>query len=215
MEIIVQGNGVKDCKPDCIKMNFEFKIKDKDYNNCLDKGAKITSDYIRFLVDKGFKRDDVKTLKFNVSRENVYNEQLRKYQLGDFVYSYKCYAIFDYDLKRMATIMTESAEMIDYPNISVEFSLKDNKKAVNELMTLAYKDAESQASVIAEASGKKLKDCIKTSFEPFTDTLCRDIESVAMFAKCTATSTAYSLEEIFIPEDIHLEFTLYTIWIAE
>ena len=214
MEIKVNGIGEKSFKPDVIKFSFTFNIKRKAYQSCLADGSKNVENYIGYLTGKGFVKDEIKTDRFNVHRERVYNEKTRQYGEGDFVFSFSCELTIKYDLDLMSQIMEETSKMKECPTYRVDFGLKNEKKAIDELMTLAYKNAENQAKVIAKASGKTLKDCVKVSFEPFDDVMTREyagVDSVMYKSK----SASESIQNIFVPKDVELDFTLYTLWIAE
>ena len=214
MEIKVQGIGEKSFKPDYIKFNFSFKIKRKTYELALLDGTKSVESYINYLKSKGFKKEDIKTDSFNIHRERVYCESEKKYKDGDFIFSFACEMGFDYDLDLMSQIMEETSKIDECPTYKINFALKNEKESIDELMTLAYQHAESQAKVIAKASGKTLKDCVKVSFEPFeNETQVNYAYGEKMLSKCSATSD--SIQEIFVPKDIQLDFTLYTLWIAE
>ena len=214
MEIKVQGIGEKSFKPDYIKFNFSFNIKRKTYELALSDGTKVVEDYINYLKSKGFKKEDIKTDSFNIHRERVYCENEKKYKEGDFVFSFSCEIGFDYNLDLMSKIMEETSKIKECPTYKINFALKNEKESIDELITLAYKHAEYQAKVIAKASGKTLKDCVKVSFEPFeNETHVNYAYGERMLSKCSATSD--SIQEIFVPKDIQLDFTLYTLWIAE
>ena len=217
MEIKVKGIGEKSFKPDVIKFSFTFNIKRKTYKACLADGTKNVEDYFKYLTSKGFVKEEIKTDNFNVHRERIYNEELRKYEEGDYVFSFYCNLIVKYDLDLMSQIMEETAKIKECPTYRLDFGLKNEKKAIDELMSLAYKNAEYQAKVIAKASGKKLKDCVKVSFEPFDETMTNSYEHMDLMADkaCSKRSTAESIQNIFVPKDVELDFTLYTLWITE
>lgn len=215
MEIKVKGIGEKSFKPDVIKFSFTFNIKRKAYQSCLADGSKNVENYIGYLTGKGFVKDEIKTDRFNIHRERVYNEKTRQYEEGDFVFSFSCELTIKYDLNLMSQIMEETSEMNECPTYRVDFGLKNEKKAIDELMTLAYKNAENQAKVIAKASGKTLKDCVKVSFEPFDNVMTREYCHSADSVMYKSKSASESIQNIFVPKDVELDFTLYTLWIAE
>lgn len=216
MEIKVRGLGEKSFKPDIIKFKFTFNIKRKTYKACLADGSKSVEDYFKFLISKGFIKENIKTNNFNIRRESIYNEEKRKYEEGDFVFSFTCNLTIKYDLELMSQIMEETAKIKECPTYRIDFGLKNEKKAIDELMSLAYKNAEYQAKIIAKASGKNLKDCLKVSFEPFEDAMSCGYDNMEMMSKQAPYDvTKESIQNIFIPKDIELEFNLYTLWLAE
>jgi len=111
MEIKVKGIGEKSFKPDVIRFSFTFNIKRKTYKACLADGTKNVEDYFKYLTSKGFVKEEIKTDNFNVHRERIYNEELRKYEEGDYVFSFYCNLIVKYDLDLMSQIMEETAKI--------------------------------------------------------------------------------------------------------
>ncbi len=214
MEIKVKGVGEKSFKPDVIKFSFSFNIKRKTYKTCLADGTKNVEDYFKYLQSKGFVKEEIKTNNFNIHRERVYNEQTRKYEEGDYFFSFSCGLTIKYDLDLMSQIMEETAKIKECPTYRIDFALKNEKKAIDELMTLAYKNAEYQAKTIAKASGKTLKDCVKVSFEPFDEVVFNGYDSMDMMVK-SKSSASESIQNIFVPKDIELDFTLYTLWVTK
>jgi len=211
MEIKVKGVGEKKVKPDAIKFYITFGVKRADYEICLADGTKNVDNYFEFLEKQGFNRKDIKTKNFNIHKEKLYNETTRKYDEGDYVFEFCCELQFDYDLTKMSVVLNESTKLQESPTLKVEFVLKDEKKQIQELMALAFQDAQEQASVIARASGKDLKDCLKTSFEPFDEHIGNSYDGM----RATCGASRMPLEEIFVPDDIELSFTLYTLWEAQ
>ena len=212
MEIKVTGVGEKSYKPDSIEFNFSFNIKRKTYNQCLEQGTKSVEDYFKFLTLKGFNKEEIQTNSFNIHRERNYNNETKKYEDGDYVFSFNCKLAIDYDLKMMAQIMEETSKIKECPTYRIDFTIKDEKYAIDELMALAYKNAEYHAQIIARASGKTLKDCVKVSFEPFEGVSSNCYEGERLAKGCASTET---IENIFVPKDIELDFELHTLWIAE
>ena len=79
---------------------------------------------------------------------------------------------------------------------------------------------KDKAKVIAEAAGLSLKRCLKVDFKPFTETIISNsnlnevyAENSARFAKASSASEVVS--KTFIPEDIQVSQTLYSLWLAE
>ena len=215
MEIKVRGVGEKSFRPDAIKFKFQFSIKRSEYNQCLEDGTKNVENYFNFLKTKGFNKEELKTQSFNIYRETHYNDKTKKYDEGDFVFSFVCELIMDYNLELMAQIMEETSKINECPTYKVDFTLKDEKQAIDELMKLAYKHAEYQANVISKASGKVLKDCVNVSFEPFEGSLSNSYGNMKMMAERCCANSVDSIQNIFVPKDVELSFEVYTLWVAE
>ncbi|MBQ8425783.1 MAG: SIMPL domain-containing protein [Clostridia bacterium] len=219
MDIIVEGNGVKYFKPDQITINFDFKTVEKTYDQALENGAINVEKYLNLLISLGFKKEDLKTRSFRVSEERHYDESKRIYVADGFAYSQSAKLTFDYDMERMSTLMEETSKFKNAPIYRISFNIKDNKQAQEELLALAYEDALLQANALAKASGTKVVTCKTVSFQPF------DAErgySSSMYdgaimskAKCCSDNARQAIQNVFIPEDVEVDMTIYCQFIAE
>ena len=211
MDIIVQGVGTKSFKPDLIIVSFSFKTIQKDYESALAEGVKNVESYLKLLESMDFDKKDVKTLSFRVSENRVYNESTRKYDFDGFMFTQNAELKFDYDMKRMSKLMEQTSKLKNAPVCKLDFSIKDSKQAEEELIALAYQEAEFQAKAIAKASGKEVKECVKVSFEPFnaeTTSRSRYDAEYACMSKCSS-GVADSIQNIFVPEDVEVSHSLY------
>ena len=75
-------------------------------------------------------------------------------------------------------------------------------------------DALSKASAIALAANKKLKDCVKVDFKPFTSSY---VSETSLYSKDMAIrgSISEAIVNTFTPEDIAVFENLYCLWITE
>lgn len=218
MDIMVQGVGTKSFTPNLIVVSFSFRTLKKDYESALAEGVKNVENYLELLKKLGFDKKDVKTLSFRVAENRVYNESTRKYDQDGFIFTQNAELKFDYDMKRMSKLMEETSKLKNAPSCNLDFSIKDSKQAEEDLIELAYKEAEFQAKAIAKASGKTLKECVKVSFKPFEAEITsrsRYDADYACKAKMCASSAAESIQNIFVPEDVELSHSLYCLFVAE
>ena len=215
MEIYVNGKGVKLYKPNQISINFTFEQKENDYDVALDKGTQKVYEYFKLLESLGYEKEQVKTWSFRVTESKIYNESTRKYEKDGFVFKQEASLKFDYDMKKLTKLMEETSKQPNPPTYSIRFDLKDNKQAEEEIIALAYKEAEFQANAVAKASGKEIKECVKISFEPFEHAFMSETTyERAMYSKECASfgSVSERIEQTFVPEDIHVSKTVYCIF---
>ena len=99
MNIIVQGDGEKNFKPDQIVLDFDFKTSNKNYNEALELGVKNVEIYLDMLISMSFKKEDFKTHSFRVSEDKHYDEQVRKYVKDGYVFTQSVQLKFEYDSK--------------------------------------------------------------------------------------------------------------------
>ena len=115
--------------------------------------------------------------------------------------------------------MYETSIQENPPVYRINFKVKENSELESEVIGLAFKDAEFQASAIAKAAGKSLKGCIKTSFQPFDSdpVSATEYDGVNRRMDCCAKASfnSSSIETVFTPEDVELDKEIYCEFIAE
>lgn len=215
MEIITTGIGEESYKPDQIILTLTFAFKDTLYDEVLENGTKSVLDFVNNILYKyGFSEEDIKTKSFIIKEEQKYNEETRSYDFDGYSYNQTVILKFDYELDKLTNMMKDISKLSNPPYYKIEFSLKDEEKVKKELISKAYNDAKEKANIIALASNKKLKDCIKVSFKPLdVDFLSlTSLDNSAMYLKEASMSL---MNKIFTPEDITLSETIYCLWISE
>lgn len=218
MDIIVEGVGEKNYKPNKITLNFDFKTTKKDYKDALNYGVRYVEKYFELLNSLGFDKEQIKTRSFRVSEDRHYDNKKNDYVFDGYVFSQSATLEFDYDMKKMSEIMDRTSKEENPPIYRISFGVKDDKKVEEEIIALAYTEAEFQANAIAKASGKKVKECVRVSFEPF-DTLPvsatrYDTEGYVTRSKCCMNASE-SIQNVFVPEDVVVSKTIYCQFITE
>lgn len=216
MEIYTQGIGEKRFSPEEIKINFNFKIHAKTYEQTLNEGIKKVDEFTKLLKKLNFKRETFKTLAFRVYEETKYDKGKQKDVLVGYIYNHDASLIFDYDMKRLSSLIQEISKLKDGPKANISFSLKNEDRAKSACIDKAYKNAKTKAEAIAKSAGKKLLECKKVSFESFDE----KVESATKFngmAKMALQDSysMHSIENIIVPQDIEVSQELYCLWVAE
>lgn len=215
MEIITTGIGEESYKPDQIILTLTFVFKDNLYDEVLENGTKSVLDFVNNILYKyGFSENDIKTKSFIIKEEQKYNEETRSYDFDGYSYNQTVILKFDYELEKLTNMMKDISKLSNHPYYKIEFSLKDEEKVKKELISKAYNDAKEKANIIALASNKILKDCIKVSFKPLdVDFLSlTSLDNSAMYLK---EASMPLMNKIFTPEDITLSENIYCLWISE
>ena len=219
MDIVVMGKGKVNFKPDQIVINFDFNVKEKTYEQVLQQGTAGVEKYLNLLLSLGFKKEDFKTRSFRVSENREYDNMKRIYVSKGFVFNQSARIKFDYDMEKLSQLMEKTSAFDDAPAYRIDFAIKDEKSAEEELLKLAYKDAEMQAKFIASASGKELKDCVKVSFEPFDEKLTSESRlgsnEMMYCAKASARAVSDSIQTVFVPEDVVVEKEIYCLFVTK
>ena len=219
MKIIVEGNGEKSYKPNQVVLVFDFKTANVNYNKALELGVKNVAEYLEFLLSMGFEKESFKTQSFRVSEDRHYDEQTRKYIKDGYVFTQCAKIEFEFDMVRLSKLMEKTAEFENPPIYRINFNVKEEKQANEELLGLAYEDALFQATAIAKASGTTITGCKRVSFQPFdfSENMSHSSLDGAIMrnAKCCAAGTSESIQNTFVPEDVVLKQTVYCEFDAE
>ena len=145
MEIYTQGIGEKRFSPEEIKINFNFKIHAKTYEQTLNEGIKKVDEFTKLLEKLNFKRETFKTLAFRVYEETKYDKEKQKDVLVGYIYNHDASLIFDYDMKRLSSLIQEISKLKDGPKANISFSLKNEDKAKSACIDKAYKNVNGEA----------------------------------------------------------------------
>lgn len=218
MEIIVEGRGIDYISPDQVIINFNFVSYGKNYNEVLEIGCKNVIYFINdVLVKNNFKDDDLKTRNFVIREETKYNEDTRKYDVDGYSFNQNAVLKFDYDKDKLSFIVDSISKLDEFVKYQINFGIKNEKKHKKKIVKIAYNDALEQAKAISLAAGVNLGECVKVSFEPFTNSFISDskLNTEFVHAKCSNLEVNNILAKTFTPEDIELNCHLYCLWYAE
>lgn len=229
MDIMVQGEGKKLYKPDELEINLNFYVNDMSYESVLKKGTESVEEFINVVLDElNIDKEKLKTRNFRISRNIRYNYQEKRQIDNGFDFNQNATITMEYNTETISKFMDEVSKLKNAPKYNMNFTIKDKESAKKEVMAEAYNKAQEKAEIIATASGKKLKDCIKVDFRPFAENIysnsnLSDIdfmlneESVkgAMPERAMRKTTSEVLQSTFTPEDVEIRETLYCLWITE
>lgn len=212
MRLHIEGNAEAKYKPEIVSFKFNYKMSDEKKVKCMTEGIKNVKKYIDYLIDKGFKKEDVQTENFKIYRESIRKKENDKYVYvdGDYIFQYSFELTFDYNLDLISKIIDETEKMSNAPTYQIFFGLKNTKQYMEELMTAAYNDAEYKAGIFAKASGGQKMKCLEIDFD--RNNYRRDFFS---FNTPIDNLSEPKIKEIFSPEDITLDFSLNSIWDIE
>lgn len=218
MEIIVEGKGSEFFTPDEVILNLNFQIKGATYEDVLTKGSNAVLEFVNNLLLKlGFSKEDMKTRNFIIKEDTKYNEVTRKYDFDGYSYNQSSIVRFDYDIKKVASIMEQCAILSNPPYCHIDFGIKDEKEPRKSVLSKAYQDAKDKAEAIAIASGKQLQKCMKIDFQPFTTNYNSNsrLGNEMFYSEKAIKGSADVITNIFTPEDVEISEKLYCLWIAE
>lgn len=120
--------------------------------------------------------------------------------------------ISEYDLDLIASLVSGTAKFSTPPNYEINFGLKDEDCAKEEILALAYKNAENQAKAIAIASGKQIDECVSVSFDSFQEKVFSNTNFGVTRDMVKLSSTIEDIKVTFVPADVVIEKTIHCIF---
>ena len=229
MDIIVEGVGKKFYSPDEVEINLDFYTRADSYERALENGTKNVENFIDDVLEKmDFNKEIMKTRSFRVYEEKQYNYDIKKYIKSGYAYTQQANIKFNYSMNIIAEFMDMVSKLKNPPKYHLLFNVKDIKGCKDEVLAEAYNKAKEKAETIAKAAGKELKECVKTNFIPFEESVVSrsSLNSQDMYMEkeqsfgasnfdmAKKTGVQDTIQTIFTPEDIEITETLYCLWIT-
>ena len=229
MDIIVEGVGKKFYNPDEVEMKLDFYTRADSYEKALENGTKNVQSFINDVLERmNFNKEIMKTRSFRVYEEKQYDYDRKKYIKLGYAYTQQANIKFNYSINIIAEFMDMVSKLKNPPKYHLLFNVKDIKGCKDEVLAEAYNKAKEKAETIARAAGKELKECVKTNFIPFEESVVSrsSLNSQDMymekeqsfgastFGMAKKTGVQDTIQTIFTPEDIEITETLYCLWIT-
>lgn len=175
-----------------------------------------------------FNKEIMKTRSFRVYEEKQYNYDIKKYIKLGYAYTQQANIKFNYSMNIIAEFMDMVSKLKNPPKYHLSFNVKDIKGCKDEVLAEAYNKAKEKAETIARAAGKELKECVKTDFMSFEESVVSrsSLNSQDMYMEkeqsfgasnfdmAKSTGVQDTIQTIFTPEDVEITETLYCLWIA-
>lgn len=215
MQIIVEGKAFKTVSPNEVIIDITFIKKENLYSNAIEKGTEMVNSFVENVILKNnLNKEDLKTRNFSVREEQKYDELTRQYINDGYSYNQNAYIKLPYDFEIVSNLL-DTITMLDNPPIChMSFGISNEKEYQKELLINAYQDAKNKAEIIAFASDKTLKDCVKTDYKPFTNEYTTNKIALATFNN-EDTYSSNSIMNTLTPDDIEINESLYCIWETE
>ena len=229
MDIIVEGVGKKFYSPDEVEINLDFYTRADSYESTLENGTKNVENFINDVLEKmDFNKEIMKTRSFRVYEEKQYDYDRKKYTRIGYAYTQQANINFNYSINIIAEFMDMVSKLKNPPKYHLLFNVKDIKGCKDEVLAEAYNKAKEKAETIARAAGKELKECVKTDFRPFEESVVSrsSLNSQDMYMEkeqsfgasnfdmAKNTGVQDTIQTIFTPEDVEITETLYCLWIT-
>lgn len=207
--ITVTGTGTLSVVPDTVRIVMTIKETEKEYDDTIEKSAKMTGQLKDSLRTLGFEKKDIKTLSFNINteyesyqnEENIWKQRLVGYT---FIHRMKLEFASDSQLTGKVLYILGHSELT--PEFSIEYTVSDPEKSKNELLKKAVSDSKKKAA------GVSLGDILSINYS-WTDIelVSRPVNS--MLLSCSAMKRTE--EEVAIdiePDEIRVTDSVTVVW---
>ena len=153
-------------------MKLDFYTRADSYESALENGAKNVQSFINDVLERmNFNKEIMKTRSFRVYEEKQYDYDRKKYIKLGYAYTQQANIKFNYSMNIIAEFMDMVSKLKNPPKYHLLFNVKDIKGCKDEVLGEAYNKAKEKAETIAKAAGKELKECVKTDFIPFEESV--------------------------------------------
>lgn len=161
----VSGKSEMEVMPDVGILTLSISEIKMEFNDAISALDKKTSKVKKQLLKLDFTEEELKTRSFQIRKNTIYNRNQRKD--SGYVASQSIIVEFKYSKEKISEILSDFAEESVGMQLSFAFTLSDELKAEtkNILITLASKDAQQKASLLASNFGKALDKIVNLSYD--------------------------------------------------
>lgn len=201
--IQVTGHARIVVRPDIGILNIGVSEIKPTMKNSVDALAELTNGYTEKLEELGFKKEDIKTTSFSVSKNRVYRNN--DYIDSGYVASQNVRLEFEYKEDILGKILDQFSESDLELNFSFSFKLSEElkQKVQQEIIADAVKDGQAKAKTIATASNQTILELKSISYGSWggnsgMERVTREREYYASAAASGRNSKSFN----FRPDDI-------------
>ena len=211
--ITVKGVGSASVRPDYITISMTIESVHKDYNESMEDAAQRIEKLQDAVICSGYKKEDLKTIRFNVDTKYKHIKE----QQGDYRKEFVGYAViyrlklsFDMDSKQLAKVISEISESRAKPELSIAFTVKNPAKVSEVLLISATENAKAKAEILCKASGNELGQLISIDYN-WGELDVTSQTRYDVFNDITRVFSKRSAPEIE-PDDINVSDTVTFTW---
>ncbi len=210
--IRVTGKGKISVTPDTIRLLITQSSVESTYEGAIRESAERKKGLNEVLVALSFKKEDLKTLRYNVNTE--YEEyQARdkswKRRLEGYRYTHRMKLEFPKDNAMLGKLLGAISKITGEPEFSLEYTIADPEAAKNELLAKAVEDSKAKASVLTSAAGVELGDILTIDYSwGEVDFISRPTGGVMLYEEEYDGSCDIDIEV----DDINVTDTVTVVW---
>lgn len=212
--ITIKGIGNVSVKPDFIAVTMKLETKDKDYDKTMELAAEKIDNLNKSLEQIGFEKNSVKTTNFNVrtNYESVKTNNGSYHSVFcGYVCSHNLKVEFDFDTKRLSSVLSAISQCVSKPEFSISFTVKDPTEISRELLISAAGNAREKAEVLCNASGVKLGELTNIDYN-WGEINVYSNTNYRVERQCKMETKAFLANIDIEPEDIKVSDVATFVW---
>lgn len=200
------GIGKMRVLPDQAAVYFNLHTTGMEYNGVLKDLNKKASQLEEEVGKAGFDKKMLKTTSYSIDKNYSYHNGSRKD--SGFIGRQSFILTFRYDEKKVRSLITTISKGAPDASFNFGFNLSEAKRdsVRNELLTLAFKDAEDQAKALARAAGVQLKTIISIKPSENLHPMAMQERMMMKEGGDEAEFSGFNRQEQELTEDIRVEW---------
>lgn len=215
--IRVTGKGNISLSPDTIRIMITQSSVEQTYEMAVKASADAKNILTEALGTLGFKKEDLKTLYFNVDSETEgyqAKDKSWKRRLIGYRYKHRMKIEFPKESDLLGKVLAVIARSSSEPEFSIEYTVSNPEAAKNELLKRAVEDSGKKAKILSEAAGTKLGDIVNIDYSwGQVEFVSRPVDTFGLDLPDVAEDEYISSIDVDIePDDIDVSDTVTVIW---
>lgn len=215
--IRVTGKGNISLSPDTIRIMITQSSVEQTYEMAVKASADAKNILTEALGTLGFKKEDLKTLYFNVDSETESyqaKDKSWKRRLIGYRYKHRMKIEFPKESDLLGKVLAVIARSSSEPEFSIEYTVSNPEAAKNELLKRAVEDSGKKAKILSEAAGTKLGDIVNIDYSwGQVEFVSRPVDTLGLDLPDVAEDEYISSIDVDIePDDIDVSDTVTVIW---
>lgn len=215
--IKVTGKGRISVTPDTIRLLITQSSVEPTYEGAIYESAERKNELNVALSRLDFKKEDLKTLYFDVDTEYESYEakdKSWKRRLVGYKYTHRMKLEFPKDNEMLGKLLGVVSKITGEPEFSLQYTIADPEVAKNELLAKAVADSKAKASVLAKAAGVELGDILTIDYSwGEIDFVTRPTGDVMVRELCNCVESEDESIDIDIEaDDIDVTDTVTIVW---
>ena len=215
--IKVTGRGKLSVKPDTVRLIITQSEREKEYDDAIKTSTKQKKSLTDAIAGQGFKREDLKTLSFDIHAEYEGYEakdKSWKQRLVGYRFTHRMKLEFPVESGKLGAVLAALMDSKGEPSFTIQYTISDPESAKNELLAKAVADSRAKAVVLADASGVSLGEIRFIDYSwaevEFVTTPANDMRPMKCLAvgRANAAPVAPDIE----PDDIEVTDTVTVVW---